>query len=112
MKKETSTEEKIKILIDKMRPFLLNDGGDLEFIKYENNIVYVKLLGACKDCSLLDYTLKDGIEEMIISEIFKCIEAIEGATNVVVENKGKLITFELNNESFKIDLIQRRKPKA
>ena len=51
-------------------------------------------------------------KEMVISEIFKCIEAIDGATNVVVENKGKLITFELNNESFKIDLIQRRKPKA
>lgn len=51
-------------------------------------------------------------KEMVISEIFKCIEAIEGTTNVVVENKGKLITFELNNESFKVDLIQRRKPKA
>ena len=51
-------------------------------------------------------------KEMIISEIFKCIEAIEGVTNIVVENKGKLITFELNNESFKIDLIQRRKPKS
>ena len=76
MKKETSTEEKIKILIDKMRPFLLNDGGDLEFVKYENNIVYVKLLGACKDCSLLDYTLKDGIEEMIISEIPEVKEVI------------------------------------
>lgn len=50
-------------------------------------------------------------KEMIIAEINKCIEAIEGATNVVVENKGKLITFELNNESFKIDLIQKRKPK-
>lgn len=51
-------------------------------------------------------------KEMIISEIFKCIEAIDGATNIVVENKGKLITFELNNESFKIDLIQKRKPKS
>lgn len=51
-------------------------------------------------------------KEMIISEIVKCIEAIDGATNIVVENKGKLITFELNNESFKIDLIQKRKPKA
>ena len=57
-------------------------------------------------------TIKENpTKEMIISEIFKCIEAIEGTTNMVVENKGKLITFELNNESFKIDLIQRRKPK-
>jgi hypothetical protein len=51
-------------------------------------------------------------KEMVISEIAKCIEAIDGTTNIVVENKSKLITFELNNESFKIDLIQRRKPKS
>ena len=58
-------------------------------------------------------TVKENpVKEMVISEIFKCIEAIEGTTNIVVENKGKLITFELNNESFKIDLIQKRKPKA
>ena len=58
-------------------------------------------------------TIKENpTKEMIISEIFKCIEAIDGTANVVVENKSKLITFELNNESFKIDLVQRRKPKA
>lgn len=58
-------------------------------------------------------TVKENpVKEMIISEITKCIEAIDGTTNVVVENKGKLITFELNNESFKIDLIQKRKPKV
>ena len=50
-------------------------------------------------------------KEMVIAEIAKCIEAIDGTANIVVENKGKLITFELNNESFKIDLIQKRKPK-
>lgn len=58
-------------------------------------------------------TIKENpTKEMIISEIAKCIEAIDGTANMVVENKGKLITFELNNESFKIDLIQRRKPKV
>ena len=66
-KKET--EKKIIELIEKMRPFLMNDGGDLEFVKYEDNIVYVKLLGACQDCAMMDYTLKDGIEEMITTEI-------------------------------------------
>ena len=45
MKKET--EQKIKDLIERIRPYLINDGGDLEFIKYEKNIVYVKLTGAC-----------------------------------------------------------------
>lgn len=68
MEKE-DTKTKIIALLDKMRPFLVNDGGNLEFVKYEDNIVYIKLLGACKDCAMIDVTLKDGIEDMIITEI-------------------------------------------
>ncbi len=68
MKKE-EIELRIITLIDKIKPFIINDGGNLEFIKYENNIVYVKLSGACKDCSMIDITLKDGIEDMLINEI-------------------------------------------
>ena len=62
-------ELKIISIIDKIRPFLISDGGNLEFIKYEKNIVYVRLTGACKDCAMIDITLKDGIEEMIVNEI-------------------------------------------
>ena len=62
-------ELRIKVIIDKVRPFLISDGGNLEFVKYEDNIVYVKLTGACQDCPMLDVTLKDGIEELIINEI-------------------------------------------
>ena len=62
-------ETRIKVIIDKIRPFLISDGGNLEFVKYENNIVYVKLMGACAECSMMDITLKDGIEEIIINEI-------------------------------------------
>ncbi len=69
-------EIKIKNLLEKMRPFLINDGGDLEFIKYEDHKVYIKLSGACKDCSMLDITLKDGIEEMITTEIPEVTEVI------------------------------------
>ena len=50
-------------------------------------------------------------KEMIIAEIAKSIENLEGATNVVIENKGKIITFAMNGENFKIDLVQKRKPK-
>lgn len=66
---DKNTEQRIISLIDKIRPFLISDGGNLEFIKYEDNIVYVKLLGACAECTMLDITLKDGIEQMIINEI-------------------------------------------
>lgn len=59
-------EEKIIIdTINKIRPFLISDGGNIEFVKYENNNVYVKLLGACSNCELIDMTLKESIEYAI-----------------------------------------------
>lgn len=63
------TEDKIISLIERLKPFLINDGGNLEFVKYEDNIVYVRLLGACRDCPMIDVTLKEGIEEIIVNEI-------------------------------------------
>lgn len=66
---EENVELKIHMLIDKLRPFLISDGGNLEFVKYEDHIVYVRLLGACQNCGMMDITLKDGIEQMITSEI-------------------------------------------
>lgn len=67
--KEENIDLKIIALIDKIRPFLISDGGNLEFVKYEDNIVYVRLTGACADCAMIDVTLKDGIEELLINEI-------------------------------------------
>ena len=66
---EEDVELKIRSLIDKLRPFLISDGGNLEFVKYEDQIVYVRLMGACRDCPMIDVTLKDGIEEIILNEI-------------------------------------------
>ena len=67
--KKKETEQKIIELIDKMRPFLENDGGGIEFVEYSDNIVYIRLTGACENCSLIDVTLKEGIEEMLLTEI-------------------------------------------
>ena len=63
------TKEKIIDIIDNLRPFLINDGGNIEFVKYENDIVYIKMMGACSNCEMLDLTLKDGIEEALKEEI-------------------------------------------
>ncbi len=63
------TEEKIKEVIERIRPYLINDGGNLEYVSFEDGIVYIKLLGACAGCSMIDVTLKDGIEAMLIEEI-------------------------------------------
>ena len=65
---------KINAVIDKLRPFLIQDGGNLEFVKFENNIVYVRLTGACSECSMMDITLKDGIEQLIMNEIPEVVE--------------------------------------
>ncbi len=64
-----NTEDKIIEIIDKIRPFLISDGGNLEFIKFEDGIVYLKLLGACSHCSMIDVTLKDGIESILVNEV-------------------------------------------
>jgi len=50
-------------------------------------------------------------KELIIAEIAKTLQNL-GVNNLKIENKAKLITFDYVNESFKVDLIQKRKPKA
>ena len=62
-------EIRIKEIIKKIRPYLQADGGDVEYVSYENGIVYVKLLGACIGCSSADATLKDGIEAILLEEV-------------------------------------------
>ena len=69
-------ENKIKEVLNRLRPYLQNDGGDVEFSRYENGVVYVKLTGACSNCPLVDTTLEDGIEEAIINEVPEVIKVV------------------------------------
>ena len=62
-------EEKVKEVIDDLRPFLMNDGGDVELIKIEDNIVYIAFQGACAGCALRDMTLTEGIEKTIKEKV-------------------------------------------
>lgn len=71
-------EEKIKELIEKMRPYINMDGGDIEYIKYEDGYVYISLSGACKDCMFQDNTVNDGILNFFKEEI----PEIKGIINV------------------------------
>lgn len=68
------TEQKIINIIEKIRPFLISDGGNIEYVRFEDGIVYVKMTGHCSDCPMLDVTLKDSIELAITSEIPEVIE--------------------------------------
>lgn len=67
--KEEEIIERVKEEIEKLKPFLMSEGGILEFVKYEDGIVYVQLGGACSNCDLIDVTLKDVIEQIITSEV-------------------------------------------
>lgn len=78
MIKLEKNEQKIIEIIDKLRPFLINDGGNVEFIKYEDDIVYIKMTGACSNCYMLDYTIKEGIESAIKEEV----PSVKGVVNV------------------------------
>ena len=62
-------EEQIKEVINKIRPFLQNDGGDIEFVSFIDGIVNVKMHGACIDCINLDNTISEGIEMILMDEI-------------------------------------------
>ncbi len=72
-----NVEERIIEEIEKLKPFLQSDGGNIEFVKYEDGKVYVRLTGACAGCSLIDVTLKEGVEEILISEIPEIKEVIK-----------------------------------
>ena len=61
--------EEINEYLEIVKPYIKNDGGDLEVIKFEDGILYVKLLGACEGCYLADYTIKDGIESFLMEHI-------------------------------------------
>lgn len=58
--------EKVNLALEQIRPFLNDDGGDIELIDITDDLtVKVRLLGACKDCSMSKMTLKGGVEESI-----------------------------------------------
>lgn len=71
--------EKIEIALQSIRPFLQRDGGDVELVEVtSDNIVRVRLLGACESCSMSQMTLRAGIEEAVKNAIpeIKSVEAV------------------------------------
>jgi len=62
-------EKQVLEVLSKIRPYIQRDGGDVEFIKFEDGIVQVKLLGACVGCSAADATISDVIEQILVEEV-------------------------------------------
>ncbi len=63
-------KEKVEKALNKIRPSLQADGGDVELVKVEDNgVVKVKLTGACAGCPMSQMTLKMGIEKLLMKEV-------------------------------------------
>lgn len=74
--KEKTIEERINEVLDKVRPYLENDGGSVRFNRFENGVVYVTLVGACSNCPHATATLEDGIETALVNEIPEVIKVV------------------------------------
>ncbi len=72
-------KEKVQEVIDKIRPDLQADGGDVELVDYDNGVVKVRLKGACAGCPMSQMTLKNGIERLIKKELpeITSVEAVD-----------------------------------
>ncbi len=74
-----SMREKVQAALEKVRPTLQADGGDVVLVDVsEDGVVTVQLTGACKGCPMSRMTLKDGIEKFLKAEVpaVKTVEAV------------------------------------
>ncbi|MFM8242371.1 MAG: NifU family protein [Crocinitomicaceae bacterium] len=75
-----TTKEKVLVAMEQLRPFLHADGGDMELVELtDDNIVKVRMLGACGECSMSSMTLKAGLEEAlkVVAPEIQAVEAID-----------------------------------
>jgi Fe-S cluster biogenesis protein NfuA len=72
-------QDKITKALDSIRPGLQADGGDVEFVRVDNNnVVFIRLIGACGGCPMSTITLKQGIERIIKMQVpeISAVEAV------------------------------------
>jgi len=72
-------KESVQTALDKIRPMLQRDGGDVELVDIDGGIVKVRLQGACKGCPMSQMTLKNGIEKHLKQEVpgVDSVESVE-----------------------------------
>lgn len=72
-----NVDEKIIETLDKIKPFLNQDGGDVKFVKFEDGICYINLTGACHGCMFADMTISNTIEDILTAEVPEVIKVVE-----------------------------------
>jgi Fe-S cluster biogenesis protein NfuA len=68
--------ERVEEVLDKIRPALVRDGGNVELVNVNDGVVEVKLTGACAGCAMSTMTLKMGIEKFLKQEIPEVKEVV------------------------------------
>ena len=63
------TKQLVEKALEKIRPMLQRDGGDIELVEVDDGVVKVRLTGACKGCPMSQMTLKQGVEKMLLKEV-------------------------------------------
>lgn len=76
------TEKLIIATLDKIRHFLQRDGGDIEFVSFNEGVVYVKMHGACQDCAYADNDIK-GLVEVILQEEVPGVVEVKLASSTI-----------------------------
>jgi len=76
MPKEIMMQDKVEEVLNKIRPVLINDGGNVELVEVNNGTVKLKLVGACAGCPMSTLTLKNGIERILKQEIPEVKEVV------------------------------------
>ena len=66
--------EKVEVVLEKLRPYIMDDGGDIEFVKYEDGVCYLKFLGHCATCPMKMMTLNELFKESLVNEIDEITE--------------------------------------
>ncbi|MFC1962461.1 NifU family protein [Chloroflexota bacterium] len=69
-------KEKVEKALEKVRPFLVADGGDVELVEITNGTVKVRLTGACGGCAFATMTLKNAVERVIKEEVPEVSEVV------------------------------------
>jgi Fe-S cluster biogenesis protein NfuA len=76
MQSDIAIINRIQHIFDQIRLNVQMDGGDVDFVKFENGIVYIRLSGACVGCPSAFYTLKFGIEQTLKDAIPEVVEVV------------------------------------
>ncbi|HPW54009.1 MAG TPA: NifU family protein [Erysipelotrichaceae bacterium] len=89
------TVEKIKKVIEGIRPYIQADGGDLQFVDFVDGVVRIEMLGACAGCPMRQLTLNRSIKNRIMLEIEEVQDVVLAAEHY---NEDYSVLFDFDND--------------